>query len=78
MLLFNHHQRLSVIFAAALLGFSPLTSSESVAQDNVVYKDGIEFAADYVIYDPKKGEVRALGNVELHKDGFSLDRKSVV
>lgn len=71
-MLFNHHQRLSVIFAAALLGFSTLTSSESVAQDNVVSVDDIEFAADRVIYDPEKGEYSALGNVELRKDGFSL------
>ncbi len=72
MLISRHRHRHSVIYTAIAIGFGALTPYESVANDSVVKIDGIEFAADRVTYDPKKGEVRALGNVELHKDGYSL------
>ena len=78
MLIYQHRQRRNVIALAILLGFSALTSIESAANQSAVQKDGIEFAADRVTYDPKKGVVHALGNVELHKDGHSLVAGEVI
>lgn len=67
-----HHCKARAILVAALMGFSVLTSASAVAQDDSINLDDIEFTADRLVYDQDTGQVRALGNVEVHKDGYSL------
>lgn len=66
------------IAASLMLGASCFAVSAcldaplNAAQDQKHTEDSVELAADQLNYNPETGEIRALGNVELRKDGFIL------
>lgn len=70
-------KRLIGAVASLMIGVSPIAiicgnvSAVSALQETQT-EETVELAADTINYDPATGEIRALGNVELRKDGFTL------
>lgn len=62
------------ILAATFVAFASIPSAAFAQEESAasVNDERVELVADQLTYDPDTGEIRAMGNVELVRDGYTL------